>query len=175
MNNPENFFTRLSELMREQGLTQDDIARGLGTRQSTVSHWVQGVSRPRARTMKQLADFLHIPVPWLDNGVGPREAPLTMRLNDESLDEVYKVRKPVDDAEQLRNLDAAKLHGAVPGANTRALLAGAWTGLGDLLDYRIPFDSQSLDKIKLMVDELVKRAPPATGYTPPIDPTTRPS
>lgn len=93
MNNPENFFTRLSALMREQGLTQDDIARGLGTRQSTVSHWVQGVSRPRARTMKQLADFLRVSVQWLDTGGGDRDLPVSMRLRDESLTEVYKVKE----------------------------------------------------------------------------------
>jgi hypothetical protein len=53
------------------------------------------------------------------------------------------------------------------------LLGAAWIGLEDILNYRIPFDRQSLDKIKRMVDELVKRAPPATGYTPPIDAETR--
>ena len=74
MQTPEHFSKILIELMRGQGMTQTELAQKLETRQSTVSHWVQGVSLPRQKTVREIAKILRTNVAYL-NGAQNDEQP----------------------------------------------------------------------------------------------------
>lgn len=165
------FLQRLEIALKYAGMKRGQLAASLKVAPSTLTRWNHG-AEPRVGMLADISHLTGVRREWLSLGIGPMVEEKEETLVKET-EGAYKVRKPDEDAEQLRNLDAAKLFLAVPEAKTGVLLGAAWTGLGDILNYRIPFDSQSLDKIKLMVDELVRRAPAATGYTPPIDPKTR--
>lgn len=79
------------------------------------------------------------------------------------------------EAGELRAMDLAKLVQAVPNANTGILLGAVWTGVGDVLAWRLPFDNQITDKLQVIITELARRAPAAIGYTRPIEPTPKPA
>jgi transcriptional regulator with XRE-family HTH domain len=79
------------------------------------------------------------------------------------------------EAGALRALDLAKLMQAVPNANTGILLGAMWTGVGDVLAWRLSFDNQITDKLQVILTELARRAPAAIGYTRPIEPTPKPA
>ena len=79
------------------------------------------------------------------------------------------------EAGALRALDLAKLVQAVPNANTGILLGAMWTGVGDVLAWRLSFDNQITDKLQVILTELSSRAPAAIGYTRPIEPTPKPA
>jgi transcriptional regulator with XRE-family HTH domain len=74
MQTTEHFSKILIELMRGQGMTQTELAQKLETRQSTVSHWVQGVSLPRQKTVREIAKILRTTVAYL-NGAKSDEQP----------------------------------------------------------------------------------------------------
>jgi transcriptional regulator with XRE-family HTH domain len=76
MQTTEQFSQRLLELMRRQGMTQTELADKLETRQSTVSHWVQGISLPRQKTLREIAKILRTSVAYL-NGADNEERPAT--------------------------------------------------------------------------------------------------
>ncbi len=55
---------------RELGLQSADIARQIGTTESTVSRWVHGHSRPVRRNLERLADALSLPYARIAEAAG---------------------------------------------------------------------------------------------------------
>lgn len=53
---------RLKFFRDKKSLTQKNIANVLGLSVSTISKWESGISKPRADTLKKLADLLHCTV-----------------------------------------------------------------------------------------------------------------
>ena len=53
---------RLKFFRDKRLLTQKNIAIALGLSVSTISKWESGISKPRADTLKKLADLLHCTV-----------------------------------------------------------------------------------------------------------------
>lgn len=51
---------RIGELLQERGLTQADLARGLGYSQSTVSKWVAHAHQPPVKDLDRLATFFNV-------------------------------------------------------------------------------------------------------------------
>lgn len=68
----DSFQARLDAVMREKQISQSDLARLVGTRQSTVQGWLGG-SMPRARTLTEIANAINVSEVWLETGKGPVE------------------------------------------------------------------------------------------------------
>ena len=53
--------TKLKVLRAEHMLSQEDLAKILGSNQKSVSAWERGVSTPRPPMMQKIEDFFGIP------------------------------------------------------------------------------------------------------------------
>ncbi|MGI1820125.1 helix-turn-helix domain-containing protein [Lactobacillus johnsonii] len=69
--------TRLKELRMEKGLTQENIAKGFGVTQQAISLYEQGRHEMKLKTLKKIADFFDVSVPYLqgfvDDNISPRD------------------------------------------------------------------------------------------------------
>ena len=59
------FSERLSQLMREKGLKQKNLADELGVKRQTVSLYMTGQSMPDAEQLKNIAVFFDVSADWL--------------------------------------------------------------------------------------------------------------
>lgn len=59
------FAKNISELMREQGITQEEIAAKIGKTRQTVSQYVNGISEPGYDTLVKIADHLGVSTDYL--------------------------------------------------------------------------------------------------------------
>ena len=59
------FSERLSDLMKERGLKQQDLADVLGIKRQTVSLYMTGQSMPNAAQLKNIAMFFDVSADWL--------------------------------------------------------------------------------------------------------------
>ena len=59
------FSERLSELMKEQDITQEKLANDLGIKRQTVSLYKNGQSTPDAAQLKNIATFFSVSADWL--------------------------------------------------------------------------------------------------------------
>ena len=59
------FPQRLSELMKERKLTQQNLADGLGVKRQTVSLYMSGQSMPDAEQLRNIALFFDVSSDWL--------------------------------------------------------------------------------------------------------------
>ena len=50
--------TKIAELRKKTGLTQEDLAKTVDVKRSTVSMWESGQSMPRAELIPKLAEAL---------------------------------------------------------------------------------------------------------------------
>lgn len=53
--------------MLRDGYSQSELARLVGTRQSTIQGWLAGAV-PRRKTLTELANLFNVSVVWLENG-----------------------------------------------------------------------------------------------------------
>lgn len=59
------FYERLQELMRKEGLTKYRLARDLGLTDAVVGRWANGVATPRGDNLEKLANRFHVSVDYL--------------------------------------------------------------------------------------------------------------
>jgi transcriptional regulator with XRE-family HTH domain len=59
------FSTRLQELRKEQGLSQNALAKALNSSQKTISAYETGESSPTIQTILKIADFLNVSTDYL--------------------------------------------------------------------------------------------------------------
>jgi transcriptional regulator with XRE-family HTH domain len=59
-------MSRLSELRRERGLTQEEVARRVRVSTRTVAAWESGTSTPRQRNARALARALRVTLDALE-------------------------------------------------------------------------------------------------------------
>lgn len=52
---------RLKELIRANGLTQEQFAEEFGVSVQTVSYWIRGKKKPTSDNLKLLADYFNVP------------------------------------------------------------------------------------------------------------------
>ena len=79
----EKFGTFLSQLRREKGMTQKDLAEKLFVSDKAVSKWERGLSLPDVALLQPLADLMGVTISELLSGQRIREeAPLTAREAD---------------------------------------------------------------------------------------------
>lgn len=57
-----NFSTNLRKIRKEQGVTQNELARGIRVSQVTVSEWETNVRYPTIDRIYEIANFLKVPV-----------------------------------------------------------------------------------------------------------------
>ena len=64
------FGDRISGAREASGLTQTQLAKGLGIKLSTLKGWEQDLSEPRANKLSMMAGLLNVSVMWLLSGEG---------------------------------------------------------------------------------------------------------
>lgn len=64
------FGDRLAGAREAAGLTQDQLARRLGVRLTTVQAWEDDASEPRANRLQMMAGMLNVSIRWLLTGEG---------------------------------------------------------------------------------------------------------
>src|ERR1700674_3544215 len=68
----DTFSSRLRDLMVDQGIGQDDLAKALDVAQSTISSWIGG-NEPKQRNLARLAKYFRVDPQWLSAGKEPKE------------------------------------------------------------------------------------------------------
>lgn len=88
---------RISELRRERGLSQAQLAKQLDVSRQAVSKWENDLAAPDTIKLIQLADFLDTDVEYLATGVKPiyQEAPIVVNMV-EKVEQVKVVEKIVE-------------------------------------------------------------------------------
>lgn len=56
---------RIKDLMKNEKLTQMQLATALGIRQSSVSDWINAKSEPSIENLWKLADFFDVSIDYL--------------------------------------------------------------------------------------------------------------
>ena len=57
-----NFATKLRNLRVSRGMTQYDLAKAIGTSQSSITSWEQNRREPDFKTIQKLADYFCVPM-----------------------------------------------------------------------------------------------------------------
>ena len=84
----DNFSKRLKLAMKDRGFSQTDLYNATNLDRGTISRYVKGSVKPKAKNIMQIADALNVNVPWL---LGDEEVPMDVdplidyHVSDESL------------------------------------------------------------------------------------------
>lgn len=91
---------RLAKLRLAKGLSQDQLAERLDTKQPTVAGW-EGGKIPQLRTLVRLADFYDVDLRWLvtGEGVSARRDPPDAARRLEAIRRIADPAQDVSDAE----------------------------------------------------------------------------
>ena len=71
----ENFSKRLKIAMKDRGFTQADLVYSTNLDRGTISRYVRGNVKPKAKNIILIADALKVNVPWL---LGDEEVPMNI-------------------------------------------------------------------------------------------------
>jgi transcriptional regulator with XRE-family HTH domain len=63
-----NFGKRILSLLKENEMSQAELARQLGATRGCVSHWIAGKTRPRHRKMERMARLFGLSLGELIDG-----------------------------------------------------------------------------------------------------------
>lgn len=75
MSQQEKFSKRIFDLLAASGHTQTELARYLGLKSQTVSHWISGRSTPTFDRLEAIARYFHMSVSELLGEGDPEENP----------------------------------------------------------------------------------------------------
>lgn len=78
----KNFPERLKKAMRFRGLRQTDLAEKTGIEHGTISNYINGKYKPKARNIILIAEALKVNTPWL---LGEEDVPMEVEPNVEYL------------------------------------------------------------------------------------------
>ena len=85
------FGDRLAAARENSNLSQSDLAKRLGVKNSTIKSWENDNSEPRANRLSMLAGLLNVSITWLISAEGSGvEAPSKLDRSPDSLQEVVK-------------------------------------------------------------------------------------
>ncbi len=56
---------RIKELMKEESLTQVELANKIGLKQNTISAWLLGKKEPSIRSLWLVADYFNVDIDYL--------------------------------------------------------------------------------------------------------------
>lgn len=82
-------FDRIEMLLKENRMTQADLARATGISTGLISQWKKRMQNPSAEKLKLVADVFEVTVDYLMNGENEKKQPTE---NDE-LDDVLNNKK----------------------------------------------------------------------------------
>ncbi len=69
----DNFSKRLKTAMKERGFSQADLVNSTNLDRGTISRYVRGSIKPKAKNIVLIAEALNVNVPWL---LGDEEVPM---------------------------------------------------------------------------------------------------
>lgn len=85
------FGDRLAAARENSNLSQNDLAKRLGVKNSTIKSWENDNSEPRANRLSMLAGLLNVSITWLISAEGSGvEAPSKLDRSADSLQEIVK-------------------------------------------------------------------------------------
>lgn len=85
------FGDRLAAARENSNLSQNDLAKRLGVKNSTIKSWENDNSEPRANRLSMLAGLLNVSITWLISAEGSGvEAPSKEDRSADSLQEIVK-------------------------------------------------------------------------------------
>ena len=58
---------KLKDVMINEGLTQEDLAKLINSDRSIISRWLKGERKPSAKNLKKISEVLNIPVSFFLN------------------------------------------------------------------------------------------------------------
>ena len=65
---------RMSEALKESGMTQRELARACGVSPASVNNWLSGQTKSlKAATAHRAAEALKVSALWLSEGIGPKQ------------------------------------------------------------------------------------------------------
>ncbi len=112
------FGDRLAAARENSNLSQNDLAKRLGVKNSTIKSWENDNSEPRANRLSMLAGLLNVSITWLISAEGSEvEAPSKEDRSEDSLQEVLKELRVLrldmlKSVERIDNLEEKlKVHG----------------------------------------------------------------
>ena len=115
---------RLKELRKENGYTQEDIAKKLGLTKSAYGYYEQGKTVPDAHTLSKLANIFNVSVDYL---LGRTDIKSDIKNNKLNIDEKEKdVEELLEKTmSQILNQDGLMLNGQIVDDNDLILLRNA--------------------------------------------------
>jgi len=60
----ETFGKKLSELRKQKGMSQEDLAFDLNISQSSISNYESGSTHPDVETLRRMADYFKVPITY---------------------------------------------------------------------------------------------------------------
>lgn len=119
MSNPTDIGTRVRDVRRERGWTQDEFARRVGVSRSAVAQWETGRAGQVTGNLTRIADVLGVGVEYLTFG-NDKRAPGQVGQGDElALLRLYRECTPEDRQLALRMLRRLALQGRDAEQQTR--------------------------------------------------------
>lgn len=70
-----NMYGRFEQMLQEKGLTAYKVSKATGIAQATFSDWKNGKSVPKLNKMIKIAEFLEVPLEWLQGTSEQKEKP----------------------------------------------------------------------------------------------------
>lgn len=70
-------YSRFEQMLQEKGLTAYKVSKSTGIAQATFSDWKNGKSVPKLNKMIKIAEFLEVPLEWLQGTSEQKEKPLS--------------------------------------------------------------------------------------------------
>ena len=111
MSNPTDIGTRVRDVRRERGWTQDEFARRVGVSRSAVAQWETGRAGQVTGNLTRIAEVLGVGVEYLTFG-NDKRAPGQVGQGDElALLRLYRECTPEDRQLALRMLRRLALQG----------------------------------------------------------------
>lgn len=111
MTNPTDIGTRMRDVRRERGWTQDEFARRVGVSRSAVAQWETGRAGQVTGNLTRIADVLGIGVEYLTFGNDKRAPGLVGQGDELALLRLYRECSPEDRQLALRMLRRLALQG----------------------------------------------------------------
>jgi len=69
-NDTATFGDRLADAREAQGMSQEDLARRVGVKPSTLVRWENDLAEPRANRLSMLSGLLNVSLRWMLTGEG---------------------------------------------------------------------------------------------------------
>lgn len=92
------FGNKIKELRLKKGLTQQQMANAIGTVQTTYSGWEKDKREPSYDVLKQIANYLNVPIDYLlDNDIQMSET------------KIAKLERLLDKEQRLKLYDMCKI------------------------------------------------------------------